>query len=485
MELNLMALRGGKPYINKRLWRQPNESDLSWFGSSRISSFGADFGVVGRKDRARCQNDAGRIASKIEQYLFSDEVERAGIIPTFAADCGGGKNVKRFWQDVSELVTAQGWCWLQADRAAPRVDAATGKARPRTLAEREKDMDRPVWRLWPALSVVDWRYVAGKLSWLICEEEREISDDPAVEPETQKVRTVWKRGATGATYARMTFDKGSVAVVAEGTLSTPEIPFVCVGNPSPLPWWYDDVEGIQAQLLNFDSLHSENLSRAVFPQLIVPASVVANLEARLVEAGTNANGQQIIELQREILRGADRPIVEDVDGKGVTRYICPSGSELDAIPKEVGRKRGLLFDSVGMALFNRESRQIQTAESKQWDHLDTEATLRTRAKVLEAAELALVAATVSIDATFTAYVPTWPITFNVVDVASLTTSLVELNNLSLTLTQRKVVLKAATRLLSETVDIDPAEQAQIDAEIEELQEASFELPSPPDVDIPA
>ena len=336
------------------------------------------------------------------------------------------------------------------------------------------------------MSVVDWRYVSGKLAWLICEEEREISDDPAVEAKTEKVRTVWKRGATGATYQRMTSDKGSVAVVAEGSLQTPEIPFVCVGNPSSLPWWYDDVEGIQAQLLNFDSLHSENLSRAVFPQLVVPASVVANLEARLVEAGTNANGQQIMELQREILRGADRPIVEDFDGKGTTRYICPSGSELDAIPKEVGRKRGLLFDSVGMALFNRESRQIQTAESKQWDHLDTEATLRTRAKVLEAAESALVEATTSIDATFEPYVPEWPRSFNVVDVASLTTSLVELNNLSLTLTQRKVLLKAATRLLSETVDIDSDEQAQIESEIEGLEDAAFELPLPsPQIDNPA
>jgi len=389
--------------------------------------------------------------------------------------------VPRFWQDVSELVTAHGWCWLQADRAAPLIDSGTGKARPRTLAERERDNDRAVWRLWPAPSVVDWSFVADRLEWLIVEEVREDAGDPETEPATVECRTVWRRAAAGATWKRLE-KRGTAAPVeiASGVVSSPEIPFVLVGRPSAEPWWFDDVESIQAQLLNLDSLHTENLARSVFPQLIVPERVVASLEARLVEAGTNASGQAILELQREILRGADRPIVEDETSKGITRYICPGGGELDAIPQEISRKRGLLFDSVGMALFNRESRQIQTAESKQWDHLDTEATLQTRARVLQEAETALVAMTKAIDATFTPYAPVWPQSFNVVDTASLSDALVRLAQLSLTLTQRKALLRGATRLLSEASEISPDDAKAIDQEIDDLKDETFSLPPPLD-----
>lgn len=481
LALNLLAIHGGRPYVDARLWRQPNESDLSWHGSSRLVDHGGDFGAVGRKDRARSQNDAGRIAQKIEQYLFADPVDRPGINPAFLADCGGRRSVPRFWQDVSELVTAHGWCWLQADRAAPLIDPGTGKARPRTLAERDRDNDRAVWRLWPASAVVDWRFVSDRLEWLIVEEAREDAGDPEVEPATVECRTVWRRAPQGATWRRLE-RRGSAEPVeiAAGVVSSPEIPFVLVGRPSSEPWWFDDVESIQAQLLNLDSLHTENLSRSVFPQLIVPERVVASLEARLVEAGTNASGQAIMELQREILRGADRPIVEDETSKGITRYICPGGDELDAIPKEIGRKRGLLFDSVGMALFNRESRQIQTAESKQWDHLDTEATLQTRAKVLQEAEVALVAATKAIDTTFQPYAPSWPKSFNVVDASALASTLVQLANLTLTLTQRKALLRVATRLLSEASEISQEDLQAIEKEIDELKDEVFALPLPPD-----
>ncbi len=477
LELNLLALRGGRPYVNRRLWRQPNESDLSWFGSSRAFDIGGDFGTVGRKDRARAQNDAGRIASKIEQYLFSEFASRPGIPPAFEADCGSRRSVGRFWQDVSELVTAHGWCWLQADRAAPLVDPQSGKTRPRTLAERERDNDRPIWRLWPALGVVDWRFINGRLEWLIVEEEREEAMDPTVESKSINVRTLWRRESGGATFARFEQDGNNIHVVQEGRVSSREIPFVLVGNPSAQPWWFDDVEAVQAQLLNLDSLHLENLSRSVFPQLIVPESVVAGLESRLVETGANAHGHRIMELVREILRGADRPIIEDSESNGITRYIMP-GDGLESIPKEIGRKRSMLFDSVGMALFNKESRQIQTAESKQWDHLDTEATLRARARVLQEAEVALVAVTKAIDPSFGGYDPEWPSSFNVIDASDLTDSLVRLANLPLTLTQRKQLLHGVTALLKEATDISQDDIKKIEDEIEVLKEESFDFSRP-------
>ena len=37
--------------------------------------------------------------------------------------------------------------------------------------------------------------------------------------------------------------------IAEGTISIPDVPFLLLGVPSSDPWWYDDVEMIQAALL--------------------------------------------------------------------------------------------------------------------------------------------------------------------------------------------------------------------------------------------
>ena len=74
---NLLAISGGRPYIDARLQRAPNESNLSWHGSQTDQ-------IPGRKQRAFLINDAGRVAAKIEQYLFARPVARDGIDEAFA-----------------------------------------------------------------------------------------------------------------------------------------------------------------------------------------------------------------------------------------------------------------------------------------------------------------------------------------------------------------------------------------------------------------
>jgi len=65
--LNRLALAGGRPYIDARLARLPYESDTSWTGAGREG---------GRASRAFLINYAARIAAKINQYVFSTEVQR-------------------------------------------------------------------------------------------------------------------------------------------------------------------------------------------------------------------------------------------------------------------------------------------------------------------------------------------------------------------------------------------------------------------------
>lgn len=125
---NIMAVAGGHPYIAARLWRAPNESDLSWSGTSHLT---LNPGVTGRVNRAVCIHDAGRVAGKINQYLFAEDVSRAGIDEDWARDVTGtGVSVHDFWEDVSTQVTAAGWCWVQIDRDAPAIDPATGRPPP-------------------------------------------------------------------------------------------------------------------------------------------------------------------------------------------------------------------------------------------------------------------------------------------------------------------------------------------------------------------
>jgi hypothetical protein len=124
---------------------------------------------------------------------------------------------------------------------------------------------------------------------------------------------------------------------------------------------------------------------------------------------------------------------------------------------------------VGLAQFNRELRTVQSAESKAFDHLDTNATLRQRANLLQTAERAVVAKIRELDPNFAAYEPVYNADFDVSDVTADAQALVQIGNVpGLTLSQRKVLLRAATHVIGGICPISEDEQAAINAEIDEL-----------------
>jgi hypothetical protein len=135
----------------------------------------------------------------------------------------------------------------------------------------------------------------------------------------------------------------------------------------------------------------------------------------LIERCGTSNGAAVVELARELVRGLDIPIIEGGDEKGVTRFLTPNTTDLAFIPNEITRKRAELFSSVGLDLFNREARQMESAESKAFNQLDINSTLGNRARVLQEAEVRLIAASKLIDSAFQTYVPVWPDNFSVID----------------------------------------------------------------------
>lgn len=452
-----MASKGGRKYIDWRLWRAPNESDLSWFGQRSDANLTKrilpDSGTVGRKDRAALVNDAGRVVSKITQYLFKERADRNGIDEDWARNVTGfGQGIDDFWVTLSETLTASQWLWVQVDRAAALKDEF-GVARQRTLLEKQRDRDVVRWSIWPSTSVPDWHLGEnGRLEWILTEDTRYDNTDPLTTPDEYTVRTLWKMesGHVEITQYKTSSD-GADEMLGEkivlGGMS--ELPFVLVGTPSCEPWWFDDVETLQAQLLNLDSLHVENLVKTVFPQLVIARSSVESLQMRLVEQQGESAGDSIMQLVRELVRGLDTPMIEGPDESGITRFIQPSNSDQKTLPEEIQRKRQLLFDMVGLSLFNRETRQIQTAESKQFDQLDTESTLKHRAQVLQEAEERLVVMSAVVDSLFKSYTPAWPTSFDVVDAQADSTALTLISNMpDVTPSMRKMVLLAAVRVLT-------------------------------------
>lgn len=461
---NMAAIAGGRPYIDARLHRAPNESDLSWNGNG-------DGTVPGRKERAYLLNDAGRIAAKINQYLFSKPAARDGINDDFARDCTNtGLSVNRFWETVSEMLTGGQWVWLHADRGAPEIDNETGAPRMRSMAQREAAGDRVFWSAYASTDVVDWSYdAAGELQWLLTRETRYINDDPMAEATEASAMMLWRRGdaGAGATWERWQADKeGKAQLMASGMVSTPRVPWLLVGMPTVRPWWFDDVEMLQCALLNLASLHHENLVKTVYPQLVVPRMMTESLQAKLVERYGQDKGTAVVELVREMIRGLDRPFIEDAENSGITRYLQPNAQDLKAIPDEEDRRRRALFDSVGLALFNRETRQVQSAEAKQFDHLDTGATLCNRALILQDAEEKLIALTAELDTTFAQYAPAWPQDFDVSDTGADVAALTQLANMGeLPPAMRRAVMRAGVKLLDAIDRISPDDRAEILAEI--------------------
>lgn len=443
--LNYLAARGGHDYIDARLVRAPNESDLSWYGHS-ISGQNA----VGRLHRAALVNDAYRVQQKINQYIFADEPQREGIDELFEQNVDNmGTSIREFFMGVSDNLTESGWLWVNVDRAKAEFDAE-GHLIERTLAQKEQINDRIRWNIYPALSVVDWNIGNdGRLNWILTEKEVYDNSDPFKAPTTIMVRKLWQYDSNGAVWQTYTKGKRNNVLLNEGRIQTPEVPFVLIGKPTMDEWWFSDVENIQSQLLNLDSLHVENLVRTVFPQLVISDEMLKSLEIKMVEQVGNDNQHRVAQLVRELVRGLDSPFVESSDTANITRFIQPNASDLLALPNEIKRKRSLMFENVGLSLFNRESRAIQTAESKRFDHLDTNATLKNRSLALQEAEYKLIDLSIKMDSTFKSYEPVWPMDFSVDDPQQDAELMDKIDEESLTPEQQELLEKAKTKILEE------------------------------------
>lgn len=454
---NLLVHAGGAPYIETRLTRFPHEPNTSWFGNVQAD-------IVGRKDRAYLINYATRIATKINQLVLGQEQKRAGVAEDFALDATKtGMSISQAMARVSEFLTVSQWCWIGIDRAAPPVDAATGQRTARSLIAREQAGDRIWWTLWKPTEVVDWCYGSdGTLLRVITEADVYDNTSETAEPTTTRIRTIWRRGE-GTRLRMKAGDPTKIESEEAFTFSAKVVPFVPVGIPTADPWWFDDVERVQASMLNLESCHHENLIDSVFPQLVIPRNLIDDIMQRCELTGINGYKAAL-----ELVRGLNFPLLEATDAAGLTRYLTPSAADLKAIPDEVLRRRKELYDIVGLAMQN-ETSQVASAEAKAWDHLDPEAVLKSRATVLEEAERKAVAISRQLDTSFPEYAPEYPKHFDVRDLAADFGNLLQINQLDLPFSATKEVARAAVDLVDKMAGIPDDRKQKILDEIDAMQ----------------
>jgi len=451
LSMNLSVLHGGKPYIKERLSKFPSESDLSWKGKGETK---------GRPDRAFLVNYAARIIQKLVQYTFAQGVVREGIDPDFEKDATKtGTSVNQFWKQVHKDFLGGQWGWVQIDRGSPGVDQATGKPNIRSIADRKAADDRVFFAAWRSTEVVDWAFdSSGGLLWLITEEVVYENSDPMVEAKLQKVRTLWEQGKG----TRMFLKEGGEAIERseDFTLSASVVPFVPIGSPDASPYWFDDVEMIQASILNLDSAHHENLIKAVFPQLVLPAGIIQEVMSM---------SERTFDEALELIRGIEYPLLEPNEASGLTRLIVPGANDLKAIPDEILRRRKEMMEIVGQAL-RQDTKQVASAESKAWDHKDIEAALADNAETLEDAEMKAVAIAKELDSSFDEYVPVYPRQFDLPDLGDDWKILQEMEaSGNLPDAMIREIAKTKIKILGKIVQLDPEVVAQAFQEIDDME----------------
>ena len=366
MEINTLAVTGGREYVDARLSRFSGESNIDWEGGVR-----ADGGRVdGRKQQSHCFPYPARITDKISQHVFSDRPERDTIADYILNDASAdGCSLDELMRKANDYVTSCGWCWLGVD--SPTIEGQVSRA------DKVAKKIRPYIQVYSPLEVVDWKFNAiGELDWLITESDETSATLPEEPEACYKVRRIWTRGAVRIVRMEVT-DKGEKIIVSdeESVIGYSGVPFVLVGSISAGGHAFDDIESVNRTIMDLESVNRANFYKRCFPQMVLPNSCISNVSDAFSSAGLDA---------AELIVGLNYPILVSKDDP-MPMYLMPAAADMGALRSELQQLKHNMFEAVGLML-QSESRQVASAESKAWDYLDVSMVMKARAAVLEDAE---------------------------------------------------------------------------------------------------
>lgn len=364
----MAAYGGGACYVEAALIKHTNEIPPEY---------------AERLKRAAYINYPRRVATLITQYVLSKRPTREGASAEYVEDFSRtGLRVDEVMRQFSTYLNICGTAWLCVD--SPAFDGEP------TKADEQRERLRPYCIVLSPLSVPDWHYGAdGKLDWVLTKETRIDNSDPFHLPEKIEIRKLWTRSEVLIVTMR---ESGTItkAIVKNPVGEVPFVRHVEVdGYGIGENHWFEDVVQISDAILNANSEAQMNVLKQMFGLLIIPEDFLDTVKeqhenAKNGDSGANDGGKTPEPLSYTLARSA--AVFESADGKGVTRYIQPAGTETQTIRNEVDALKRELYSVVGLAA-SKDTKMVESAEAKAWDFLNVEAYMQTRADILEQCEV--------------------------------------------------------------------------------------------------
>ncbi|MBR2509301.1 MAG: hypothetical protein IKB71_06095 [Lentisphaeria bacterium] len=362
-ERSRAAYAGGSDYIRTALIRHVSEIDLEF---------------AERVRRAYYFNYPRRIAQLITQYIFATEPQRLNAHPALLEDFSrSGAKTNEVMRQFSTLINIYGKAALLVEM--PFFEGEIDFER------RKKERIRPYARALSPLEAVDYAYGAdGKLDWLLVEEDHMQKTDPFTPEYKIRRRKLFTRDEF------MIFERSSlnspVRCVFRQQHSLGSVPAVIAGDTDGAEigggHYFEDIVRISDAILNNESEAQMNMIKQMFGLLVISDSFARSSDP--VSIPDSSGKPQ--KFSHVIARSA--AIWESPEEKGISRYISPGGADTRCIREENLALKKELFDLVGMAAQN-ENRQLQSAESKAWDHHHVSQFLTAKAELLEQCESAV------------------------------------------------------------------------------------------------
>ena len=351
------AYSGNSSYIEQALIRHVSEVELEF---------------LERRRRAYYFNYPRRIARLITQYVLAAEPVRSGADPVLVEDFScSNLRANEVMRQFSTLLNIFGSAWMLVEM--PRFSGNPD------LEQKQIQKIRPYAIALSPLAVPDWGYGSdGKLSWAIVEEHTWENQDPFADPCAKVRRKLWTRDHWYAIES----GGGRAMLVDEGRNLLGEVPLVA-GEESDgfgidANHWFEDVVRISDAILNNESEGQMNTVKQMFGLLVISESFARN--ARSSRSSADSSNEKFSQV---LARSA--AIWESPEEKGLSRYIAPGGTENAAIREANLNLKRELYDVVGMAV-QRETREMQSAESKAYDQQNVRQFLASRADLLERIE---------------------------------------------------------------------------------------------------
>ncbi len=289
----------------------------------------------------------------------------------------------------------------------------------------------------------------GALRWIKTQGVRYDDSNPLSLPKPKRVISLWEIGkVTEYTLTerrdrrfsggrRIKIEKEEIPLTKSNGQPLDIVPFVLCGKLSEKPIAFDDLESINRTIMDLGSVDRANYFNTVYPQLVIPASVMQR-------AKMDGYAKNIKEIAKLII-GFKYPITLDKDDPE-PKYLMPDSDTVEILGERIEALKRDLFEVVGLAL-EQSSRQVASAESKAWDFLDVSAVMKERAGMLEDIERKAVAVSVAWDDSFGGWNPVYNRDFDIGDFKDEVSALVMAGNMSVPAdVSRMIVRKLVERI---------------------------------------